>query len=84
MGEYINIGSCNCFMHNFNGSPDRMIGIDPSIFLKPHLGFGLSDLVCWLLAMILGNIFLPVFSLKHVWYYRTGFVACMLICKETR
>ena len=68
MGEYMNIGSCNGYMYNFNGSPDRIIGIDSKHCLKPHLGFGLFDLVFWLLAMILRNI-LPVFILKLVWYY---------------
>ena len=55
MGEYMNIGSCNGYMYNFNGSPDRVIGIDSNIFFKPHLGFGVSDLVCLLLAIIQGN-----------------------------
>ena len=53
--KYINIGGCNGYMYNFNGSPDRMIGIDSKNFLKPYRGYGLSDSVCWLLAMIQRN-----------------------------
>ena len=54
-------------MYNFNGSPDRMIGIDSNIFLKLYLGFGLSNLVCWLLAMIQRNhvIFKACLILYH-------------------
>ena len=42
-------------MYSFNGSPDRMIGIDSKNFLKPHPWFGLSELMFWLLTMIQRN-----------------------------
>ena len=37
-------------------------------FLKPHLGFGLSDLMCWLLAMIQRNHVISL-ALCHVHWY---------------